>query len=142
MGKKHKPRSLRPEPKRSDHLVTIFGGDDPRFMPEFLFFNSIHIDYETAERADTAKQDYGVAPRYWYVDVTFICLQCRQEFVWTRGEQRFWFEEARLNVDAQPHYCHACRATKRKMTEVRRSYDNGIGAALACKTIAEKQSMK
>lgn len=118
-----------------------FGSDHPHGMPPHFLHGAVHIDYETAERADISRQDFSVAPRHWYLDVTFICQRCHEKFVWTRGEQRFWFEELQLWIDSHPFLCRQCRATKREITELRRLYDAGIAAALASRDVSEKECM-
>jgi hypothetical protein len=124
------------------HVVHIFGSDHPHGMPEHFLHGAVDIDYDSAVRADTSRQDYSVAPRYWYLDLTFVCQRCKQRFVWTRDEQRFWFEELRFWIDSHPSLCRQCRATKREMSELRRAYDSGISSALSCKAIPEKEVMR
>ncbi len=138
MGTKKKQTQRQP----TSHVVHVFGSDHPHGMPKHFLHGAVHIAYETAVRADISRQDFSVAPRHWYLDLTFICKRCHHEFIWSRDEQRFWFEELRLWIDSHPFLCRGCRATKREMTEIRRSYDSGITSALACRTIPEKETMK
>lgn len=125
----------------ADAIVHIFGSDHPHRMPGHFLDGAVYIDCETAERADISRQNYSVAPRFWYLDLTFICGQCHQKFVWSRDEQRFWFETLRIWIDSYPLLCPKCRAAKREMLKVRRSYDSGIAQALACRTVPEKVAM-
>lgn len=111
-------------------------------MPTHFFPKAVAISYETAERADTSKQDFSVCPRHWYIDAYFVCQMCEQQFLWSRSEQRYWFEELRLWIDSHPFLCRECRARKRDITAVRRSYDAGIGSALSSGTVMEKEALR
>ena len=53
-----------------------FGREDPREMPAHLFPEVRRMDYASAVRADTEKQNCSICPRYWYVDATFSCARC------------------------------------------------------------------
>ena len=80
----------------------LFGENNPKRMPSHLFFGSRRMDYSTAQRADISKQNYTVCPRHWYVDATFRCRDCRNEFVFTAAEQRFWYEDRRFWIGELP----------------------------------------
>lgn len=88
------------------------------------------MDYKTSQKADISKQNYTVCPRHWYVDATFVCRDCGQEFVFKVSEQRFWYEERRFYVDSIPKACPNCRRAERTRVELRRRYDALITEAL------------
>ena len=44
-----------------------------------------------------------------YEDKTLICKDCKQEFVFTAGEQEFYAEKGFVN---EPQRCKACRAAR------------------------------
>jgi hypothetical protein len=52
-------------------------------------------------------------------DLTIVCEDCGQEFVWTEGEQQFYGDKGL----ERPKYCMICRA-RRKAQE----RDPGAGA--------------
>ena len=91
--------------KISGYDIDVFGDTDPRKMPTHTVLGCVRIDYDSAERADIAKQDFSVCPRHWYVDATFRCEECGCEFVFSAREQQFWYEERRFYVDSQPRRC-------------------------------------
>jgi predicted RNA-binding Zn-ribbon protein involved in translation (DUF1610 family) len=109
--------------------MDIFGSTDPKKMPEHLFFCAFAVHHETAVRANIEKQNYGVCPRHWYIDAEFKCPRCGKEFTWTAGEQKTWFEEYLLSVDAQPRHCWDCRAELRRLVALRKEYDATVAAA-------------
>jgi hypothetical protein len=118
----------------------FFGESNPKRMPKHLFFGAGHLDYKTAQRADVSKQHFTVCPRHWYVDATFICLDCGREFVFTASEQRFWYEDRRFWIDSLPKRCAECRKAERARLELRKRYDSLIGEALGqCPTETKKQ---
>jgi hypothetical protein len=63
-----------------------FGNDDPREMPAHLFSGCLRVNYATAVRADTGKQNCSICPRYWYVDAIFRCDRCGAEFSFSAAE--------------------------------------------------------
>ncbi len=95
-----------------DRLARVadqFGKSNPRKMPAHLFHDALKLNYDSAQRADTSKQAFTVCPRHWYIDATFRCVDCGCEFVFSREEQKFWYEERKFYVDSQPNRCAACR---------------------------------
>lgn len=116
----------------------IFGSTDSRRMPEHLFYEATHIDHSTAIPADIRRQNYSVCPRHWYVDAEFTCRRCAVHFLWKAAEQKTWFEEYQLWIDARPSTCLGCRRDLRHLTELRKEYDAGAAAALHG-TPAQKQ---
>jgi hypothetical protein len=116
----------------------VFGSADPRKMPTHFFRGAKFVDYDSAIRADTTKQDFSVAPRHWYLDSDFDCAKCRSEFTWTAQEQRAWFEQYRFWVDSCPRLCRACKAAERGLEDLRREYDASVAAAREHGSIDQK----
>lgn len=108
-----------------------FGLNDPRCMPAHFFWDSSHIDYATAVRADISQQDFTVAPRLWYVDATFCCARCAKSFVFSAQEQKFWYEELKFFVDSLPKHCSSCRRELRELKNLRQDYDRDVAIAMA-----------
>ena len=89
--------------------MSAFGSDDPREMPPHFFWGALRLDYRTAVRAETTRQNCSMCPRYWYVDAHFRCERCGAEFAFSAAEQRVWYEDYGFWVDAFPKHCPACR---------------------------------
>ena len=103
--------------------VLDFGRSDARNMPGHFFYSAVKLDYQTAINADVEKQNYSVCPRFWYVDAYFNCARCDEQFCFTAGEQKTWFEEYGFWVDAFPKHCCKCRQELRELKAVRKRYD-------------------
>jgi hypothetical protein len=108
-----------------------FGINDPRDMPLHFFFGVVRMDYGTAVRANVEAQNCSICPRYWYVDATFACERCGDEFPFSAAEQRVWYEEYRFWVDAFPKHCRDCRRDARHAKALRQEYDRQIAEVLA-----------
>jgi hypothetical protein len=118
-----------------------FGESDPRVMPRHFFWGALHLEFESALKADVSKQNYSVCPRYWYIDATFHCLRCGREFCFTADEQRHWYEERQFYVDSQARHCVECRHARRELRQRRQEYDRQIAAALQSDDLALKQRL-
>lgn len=59
--------------------------------------------------ANPFKQDYCWYPFYAYRDIGRVCECCNQHFVFSKSEQRFWFEELQFWHEVKPKHCLACR---------------------------------
>ncbi len=46
-----------------------------------------------------------------FEDKTLTCRDCAEEFIFTAGEQGFYFEKGLMN---EPQRCPACRASRRR----------------------------
>jgi len=111
--------------------IDLFGDTDPKKMPLHFFFGAKQIDYSTAQRADTSKQNSSVAPRHWYIDSVFKCSDCLEDFVFSASEQRYWYEDRKFYVASIPKRCATCRRLNRTKLELRQRYDQMIEIALA-----------
>src|SRR5258705_13351323 len=121
--------------------IGLFGENNPKWMPAHLFFGSRRMDYSTAQRADISKQNYSVCPRHWYVDATFLCRDCGNEFVFTANEQRFWYEEKRFWIDSLPRRCAACRKEQRTRLNLRKQYDALVATAMGACPLETKREL-
>jgi hypothetical protein len=119
--------------------MDAFGSTDPKRMPGHFFAGAVHLDYPSAIPADIRNQNFSVAPRHWYLDADFQCAQCHQEFTWTAGEQKTWFEEYRFWIDAYPRHCKKCRAQIRHLENLRKEYDSSVADAKAHGILDQKR---
>ena len=103
--------------------MDVFGDTDPKKMPPHFFFGANFLEYDTAIQGDWRKQNITVAPRHWYIDAEYECPICKRLFIWTAKEQRRWFEDYRLYVDAEPQSCRSCRQDHKRMQALRKEYD-------------------
>jgi hypothetical protein len=107
-------------------------------MPPHFFFGHLRLDYTSAIRADTSKQNFSVAPRHWYIDASFRCDRCGEEFCFVAAEQKRWYEEYAFWVDSLPNECRGCRRELRRLKSLRQAYDREIAIALSSKDVEPK----
>ncbi len=110
-------------------------------MPRHFFWECLHLDHDSAVRADVSRQNYSVCPRYWYVDATFRCSRCPETFQFTAAEQKRWYEELGFYVDSYAKNCPACRHDERKRKLLRHEYDRDIEATLQSKDLESKKHL-
>lgn len=93
------------------------GGYDPAYMPPLP---------SGAVRGDITRQVYCCdTPRYFYVDEARECIQCGQGFVFSAGEQKYWYESLQFNLGSVAVRCASCRKQRRSVVMVGRQ----VGAA-------------
>jgi Probable zinc-ribbon domain len=69
---------------------------------------------------------YGLLPRF-YVDRAIVCRQCGTEEVWPAERQKWWYEVAKANINAEAVLCRSCREAKKAQTaEARRIHRDGL----------------
>lgn len=73
------------------------------------------MDYETAIRANVEEQNYSVCPRHWYVDAKIRCADCGEQFLFSKEEQRHWFEKLRFWVESFPVRCKSCQEARKEL---------------------------
>lgn len=95
-------------------VIDIFGDTNPRKMPRHLFREAVELDYEGAVKADISRQAPATCPRHWYIPATFVCVDCKEPFLFSVHEQRFWYEERKFFPGVLPVRCTPCRKLERK----------------------------
>ncbi len=120
-------------------MSDLFGNTDSKKMPEHFFDGALALDHQSAIRANVAVQKYCVAPRHWYIDADFKCGSCGQEFTWSAREQKVWFEDYCMWVDAQPWQCKSCISDQRHLAKLQSEYDSGVASAREHGSIEEKE---
>lgn len=118
-----------------------FGKTSSVNMPEHFFWQCLHLDHDSAVRADVSRQNYSVCPRHWYVDATFKCSRCSKIFCFTAAEQKRWYEEFGFYVDSYAKSCPTCRHDERKRKSLRQEYDRDIESTLQSKDIDTKKRL-
>lgn len=112
--------------------------EDPHETAKWHFTDALSINYNTAERANVAKQNCGVCPRHWYFDAIYKCKACGIEFTFSAKEQRFWYEDLKFYVGFEPQICLACRKMDRGMRLLKQQYDHLIAEAITSKELSKK----
>jgi hypothetical protein len=69
---------------------------------------------------------YGRLPRF-YVDRVVVCRNCGNEEVWPAERQKWWYEEAKGNINTQAVLCRACRAVEKlRKAATRETSEKGL----------------
>lgn len=58
-------------------------------------------------------------PIFWYVDQPCQCRDCGAAFVFTKEDQRVWYEQHKLPIYVKAIRCLRCRRTQRKAQRAR-----------------------
>jgi len=69
-----------------------------------------------AVRGDIRKQDFCSMchmPRYFFVDIERVCVQCGERFVFSAREQKHWYETLKFHFDSTATRCLDCRRSRR-----------------------------
>ena len=68
-----------------------------------------------AVAGDVSRQVFCLchSPRYFYVDESRFCIQCREQFLFSAAEQKYWYEVRKFNFHSVPVRCPRCRRLKR-----------------------------
>lgn len=60
---------------------------------------------------------YGVplfVARGYYLDIEFTCRDCGKHEIWKATQQKWWYENAKGNVESRAIRCRACRKIERE----------------------------
>jgi hypothetical protein len=72
-----------------------------------------------AIKANINNQDFdGCNPHFAYFDKIASCRDCSNDFVFSKEEQRHWYEKLRLMVLAKEVRCNPCRYNKKMHTKL------------------------
>jgi len=77
--------------------------------------------------AKPARQTYcDCWPYLAYFDQTHHCVECGMSFIFSKEEQRYWYEELGFWVQSRPVRCRKCRAEKRKRAKSNRDLQKAL----------------
>ncbi len=72
------------------------------------------LEAKRAMKADPAKQKFKACePYYAYFDEERTCQKCQRQFVFTKEEQKHWYERLGFWVWSRPVNCKACSRKKK-----------------------------
>lgn len=60
------------------------------------------------------KQDYSYYPYFAYFDIIRGCKTCNEDYMYTKEQQLFWYEELGKNYWSRANNCLNCRIKKRE----------------------------
>jgi len=62
------------------------------------------------------------SPPFWYADTVVQCKACARKFLFSKEEQRHWYEELKLPIYASAVRCPECRARVRAAKKSQREH--------------------
>jgi uncharacterized protein (DUF433 family) len=132
-----------PNVQRTDVRAVLMFTDatNSRAMPKHFFWECLHLDHDSAVRADVSRQNYSVFPRHWYVDATVKCSRCSESFYFTVLEQKRWYEDFGFYVDSFAKDCPKCRRDERTQKALRQEYDRAIEETMNSDGVEAKQRL-
>jgi hypothetical protein len=80
----------------------------------FLHWNATERIPNTAVEADLSRQSRATVPVTHYYDVKRTCRDCARPFIFFADEQKHWYEELKLPLEADCVRCVPCRKTQRE----------------------------
>jgi len=105
-----------------------FYGDDSvprqwRDFPRDFWDDGTRTVPDTAIAADLDAQAPATGGVTHYFDLDKVCRDCRRRFLFFAEEQKHWYEEIRLPLEADAVRCCACRRAVREAKEMHRTYE-------------------
>lgn len=77
-----------------------------------------------------------------YRDTTFVCVDCGVEEVWTAFQQKWWYEEAKGQLDTVAKRCRDCRRAERlRRLQARRLQIEGLIAKYGLDSAARRMGI-
>ncbi|MGI4872914.1 MAG: zinc-ribbon domain containing protein [Janthinobacterium lividum] len=77
------------------------------------------LQQERAVRAHPRLQQFcDFTPHFTFFDKRSACRDCGQEFIFTKGEQQFWFENLKFWVQVKKVRCAKCLAIKKRQKKL------------------------
>ena len=89
----------------------------------FLHWNATERIPNTAVEADLSRQSPATVPVTHYYDVKRTCRDCGQPFIFFALEQKHWYEELELPLEADCVRCVPCRKRQQGIAWKRERYE-------------------
>lgn len=134
---------------RYPHVTGLNPQSDFTTGKPFLHWNAAERIPNTAVEADLSRQPRATVPVTHYYDVKRECRDCGRPFIFFAQEQKHWYEELGLPLEADCVRCVPCRkrqhgiAAKRERYEelfhiVERTADENAEMAECCLSLIEE----
>ena len=108
---------------RSPRLTGLNPQTDLKTGNPFLHWNATERVANTAVEADLSRQSRATVPITHYYDVKRVCRECGRPFIFFAEEQKFWYEELGLPLEADCVRCVPCRRAQRGIAMKRERYE-------------------
>lgn len=89
----------------------------------FLHWNAVNRIANTAVKADLSRQSRATVPVTHYYDVKRTCRDCDRPFIFFAQEQKHWYEDLGLPLEADCVRCVPCRKRQHGIAAKRERYE-------------------
>jgi len=115
----------RTEVRQAISILEKIARQEYKHYKELGFGVGVNDDYEwacdeclaskKAIEANPGLQNYCLHPHIAYSDVTFNCNTCGNDFIFSKEEKKFWYENLKFWIDSRPNNCVDCRKEIRQL---------------------------
>ena len=108
---------------RRPHVTGLNPQTDLTTGKPFLHWNAAERIPNTAIEADLTRQSRATVPVTHYYDVRRKCRDCDRPFIFFAQEQKHWYEELGLPLEADCVRCVPCRKRQHGLSAKRERYE-------------------
>jgi len=108
---------------RSPRITGLNPQSDLTTGKPFLHWNAAERIPNTAVEADLSRQSRATVPVTHYYDVKRTCRDCGRPFIFFAQEQKHWYEELGLPLEADCVSCVPCRKRQQGVALKRERYE-------------------
>jgi hypothetical protein len=108
---------------RSPRITGLNPQSDLTTGKPFLHWNATNRIPNTAVEADLSRQSRATVPVTHYYDVDRKCRDCGEPFIFFAQEQKHWYEELGLPLEADCVCCVPCRKRQQGIARKRERYE-------------------
>ena len=109
---------------RYPHVTGLNPETDLTTGRPFLHWNATERIANTAVEADLSRQSPATVPVTHYYDVKRACRDCGRPFIFFAQEQKHWYEELGLPLEADCVRCVPCRKRQHGIAAKRERYED------------------
>ena len=123
MKRKYEGYVEHPRFGRYPHITGLNPESDFTTGKVFLHWNAADRIPNTAVEADLSRQSRATVPVTHYYDVERECRDCRRPFIFFAQEQKHWYEDLGLPLEADCVRCVPCRRRQNGIAAKRERYE-------------------
>ena len=108
----------------STHALTYLKRQFGDWPPPWHSAAGARVIPGTAIEADVSRQTAATIPVTHYYDLEKVCRDCGRHFLFFAEEQKFWYEELQLPLEADAVRCVECRRQVRVFADQKKRYEH------------------
>ena len=123
MKRKYENYVEHPRFGRYPHITNLNPHSDLTTGKPYLHWNATERIPNTAVEADLSRQSPATVPVTHYYDVERTCRDCARPFIFFAVEQKHWYEDLGLPLEADCVRCVPCRKRQQGIASKRERYE-------------------